>query len=641
MRFSPRFLDELRDRVRVTEVVGRKVRLIRRGHNHVGLCPFHNEKTPSFSINEQKGFYHCFGCGAHGDIITFVMETEGLTFPETVEQLANQAGMPLPARDAHEEEREKTRRSLYDVMELAAVFFESELQGARGKKALAYLEGRALTGSGVAPFRLGFAPESRSALKEHLTGKGVSLDEMIEAGLLIAPDDGSPPYDRFRGRVIFPIADGRGRIIALGGRTLDPEGTPKYLNSPETPLFRKSAVLFNLGQARKAVGQGALLVAVEGYVDVIAMVAAGFGGAVAPLGTALTEEHLGMMWRMAPEPILCFDGDAAGQKAAFRSLDLALPLLEPGQSLRFAVLPEGEDPDDLIRAKGAGAMQSVLAEAQPLSDVLWRRESEGHDLTTPERRAGFEGRIMGFANQIADPKVREHYRRLYQERIRELFGGAPAAKSGGLREWRPPMPRRKWGEAPNPARDHRESRAFSGQASDALKRSLAARASSHAVISSVRLLEALLLAVLNHPFLLEAEVETLSALAIEDAQLDKLRSELLHAASSGQTLDSQGIRDHLTDRGMGAVYQVMEQRPLLRGMPFTQAGSAMATVREGWAHAIRRYRKLTDLEDERISAAAAMKSDDTEESRLRLDEVDKAQKSPEGSEAGPPDSSAI
>ena len=640
MRFSPRFLDELRDRVRVTEVVGRKVRLIRRGHNHVGLCPFHSEKTPSFSVNEQKGFYHCFGCGAHGDIITFVMETEGLSFPEAVEQLAGQAGMQLPARDAHDEAREKTRRSLYDVMELATAFFENELKGTRGKKALSYLEGRGLTGAAVAPFRLGFAPDTRHALRDHLKAHDVAIDDMVEAGLLIVPDDGGQPYDRFRGRVIFPIADGRGRIIAFGGRTLDPEGQPKYLNSPETPLFRKSAVLFNLSNARKAVAQGAQLVAVEGYVDVIAMVAAGFGGAVAPLGTALTEEHLGMMWRMAPEPILCFDGDAAGQKAAFRSLDLALALLEPGQSLRFAVLPEGEDPDDLIRAKGAGAMQSVLAEAQALSDMLWRRESEGHDLSTPERRAGFEARIMGFANQIADQKVRAHYVESFRSRIRELFGG-PAAKAGGGREWRPPQPRRKWGEAPNAARDHRESRAFTGQVSEALKRSLAARASSHAAISSVRLTEALLLAVVNHAFLLEEEIETLSALTIPDASLDKLRSELLHAASSGQTLDSQGIRDHLTERGLGAVYQAMEQRPLLRGMPFTQAGTIPPVVREGWSHAIRRYRKLTDLEEERISAAAALKSDDSEESRLRLAEVDKALKAPEGSEAGPPDSSSV
>ncbi|MBI1210717.1 MAG: DNA primase [Alphaproteobacteria bacterium] len=641
MRFTPRFLDELRDRLRVTDIVGRKVRLIRRGHNHVGLCPFHNEKTPSFSVNEQKGFYHCFGCGAHGDIITFVMETEGLSFPEAVEQLATQAGMPLPARDEREEEREKTRKSLYDICELACAFFEGELKGAKGKKAREYLDGRGLVGPSVAPFRLGFAPDSRIALRDHLKARDVSIDDMVEAGLLIAPDDGSQPYDRFRGRVIFPIADGRGRIIAFGGRTLDPEGQPKYLNSPETPLFRKSAVLFNLASARKAVAQGAQLVAVEGYVDVIALVAAGFGGAVAPLGTALTEEHLGMMWRMAPEPILCFDGDAAGQKAAYRSLELALALLEPGQSLRFAMLPEGQDPDDLIRAKGAAAMHDVLSAAQPLSDMLWRRETEGHDLSTPERRAGFESRMMSLVNQISEQKVREHYRRLYQERIREMFGGpAPAGERGG-RKWQPSGPRRRWGEPPSPARDHREARAFTGAVSDALKRSVAARASANAALSTLRTAEALLLAVLNHPFLLDEELETLDRLTIEDASLDKVRRELLHAASSGQSLDSQGLRDHLTDRGLGGVYQAMEQRPLLRSMPFTQPGTAAQVVREGFTHAIHRYRKRTDLENERILAAAALKSDESEESRLRLAEVDRALKALEGSEAGPPDSSGI
>jgi DNA primase len=307
--------------------------------------------------------------------------------------------------------------------------------------------------------------------------------------------------------------------------------------------------------------------------------------------------------------------------------------------LRFAVLPEGEDPDDLVRAKGASAMQDVLSAAQPLSDMLWRRESEGHDLSTPERRAGFEARILALVAQIHDQKVREHYRRLFLDRLREMFGGPDKGAPGG--KWRPALPRRRWGEAPNPARDHRESRSFAGQVSEALKRSLAARASSHAAISSTRLAEALVLAASNHPFLLEEEAETLAGLTIEDTSLDKVRRELLHAASSGQSLDSQGLRDHLTDRGLGPVYQAMEQRPLLKGMPFTQAGTAAPVVREGFAHAIHRYRKLTDLENERILAAAALKTDESEESRLRLAEVDKALKAPEGSEAGPPDSSGI
>lgn len=641
MRFTPRFLDELRDRVRISDVVGRKVRLIRRGHNHVGLCPFHNEKTPSFSVNEQKGFYHCFGCGVSGDIVTFVMETEGLSFPEAVEQLATDAGIPLPARDERDDEREKARKSLYDICEMACAFFEGELKGAKGKKAREYLEGRGLVGAAVAPFRLGFAPDSRNALRDYLKARDVTVEDMVEAGLLIAPDDGGQPYDRFRGRVIFPIADSRGRVIAFGGRTLDPDGKPKYLNSPETPLFRKSTVLFNLANARKAVVHSGQLVAAEGYVDVIALVAAGFGGAVAPLGTALTEEHLGMMWRMVPEPILCFDGDEAGQKAAYRSLELALPLLEPGQSLRFAVLPQGEDPDDLIRAKGAGAMQEVLAAALPLSEMLWEHEKRQHELGTPEQKAGFEAHIRSLIQKIADPKVKEHYRDEFEVRLNELFGREAKPSVEGRRPWKPPVPRRKWGERPSLAQAHREERAQTGQVSDALKKSLAARASANAAHSTLRLAEALVLAMVNHPFLMDEEVETLAGLTIEDASLDKVRRELLHAASSGQSLDSQGLRDHLTERGLGGIYQAMEQRPLLKGMPFTQGGTAAPVVREGFAHAIHRYRKLTDLEKERISAVAALKADDSEDSRLRLEEVGKALKAPEGREAGPPDSSGI
>jgi DNA primase len=317
-------------------------------------------------------------------------------------------------------------------------------------------------------------------------------------------------------------------------------------------------------------------------------------------------------------------------------------LLEPGQSLRFAVLPQGEDPDDLIRAKGAGAMQEVLAAAVPLSDMLWRRETEGHDLSTPERRAGFEARIMSLVNLISEQKVRAHYSRLYQERIREMFGGPAPANDNKGRKWQPAAPRRPWGQKPTAAQEHRESRARTMGASEALKKSMAARATANAALSNTRRAEALLLAVINHPFLLEEEIETLDRLTIEDASLDKVRHELLHAASSGQSLDSQGLRDHLTDRGLGGVYQAMEQRSLLRsGMPFTQPGAAAHVVRQGFAHAVHFYRKRTDLENERISVAAALKSDETEESRLRLVEIDRALKALEGSEAGPPDSSGI
>lgn len=638
MRFTPRFLEELRDRVPVADVVGRKVKLVRRGRNHLGLCPFHSEKSPSFSVSADKNFYHCFGCGVSGDIITFVMETEGLSFPEAVEQLASQAGMALPVREERDEEREKTRRSLYDVMELAAVFFENELNGSRGGKARSYLDGRNLTGPAVAPFRLGFAPDSRTALKDHLAGKGVLIEDMVEAGLVGAPDDGGEPYDRFRARVIFPITDVRGRVIAFGGRTLDPDGKPKYLNSPETPLFKKSTVLFNLGPARKAAAQGAALIAVEGYVDVIALVAAGFAGAVAPLGTALTDDHLQMMWRIAPEPYLCFDGDAAGIKAAQRGIDLALPLLEAGQSLRFAMLLEGQDPDDLIRARGSAAMQAVLDEALGLADVLWRREIDNADLTTPERRAGAEKRLMDCVREITDPKVREYYRTMMQQRLRELFAPAPFRRAD------PSQGRgQAWGQSrfsPRPGfkPDRPGARpSWIAPVSEAVRRSAAGRGLARMAYPWGMAEEAIVLAALTHPFLLEEFAEALVSLPIAEPQLDKLRRELLHAASLEQPLDCQGLRDHLTQRGFGEICERLERRPMLKSMAMTRRETAAAVVSREFSHSVARHHKLTALGAEHALAADALKREATEENVARLRAITLELQSAFGAEAGPPD----
>jgi DNA primase len=636
MRFTPQFIDELRDRVRVTDVVGRKVKLVRKGRNYTGLCPFHNEKTPSFSVNAEKGFYHCFGCGVHGDSITFVMETEGLSFPEAIEKLAGDAGMALPARDAKADEREAARRSLYDVMELAAAFFQRELEGQRGKKAKAYLDGRQLTGDAVVPFRLGFAPDSRSALKEHLASKDISIEEMVEAGLLVVPDDGGAPYDRFRGRVIFPIIDARGRVIAFGGRTLDPDGKPKYLNSPETPLFKKSAVLFNFGPARAACARGAALIAVEGYVDVIALVAAGFEGAVAPLGTALTEEHLQMMWRIAPEPVLCFDGDAAGIKAAQRGIDLALPLLEPGQSLKFALLPGGQDPDDLVRAKGAAAMQAVLDDAVSLSEMLWRREIGNADLTTPERRAGAERNLLKHIDEIREPKVREHYRLAMRERLRALFQTAePARGQGGSGRREPWQPRFPSGPR-TPVRPGARPQ-WTPPVSEAVRRSVAGQGAAMAQGTTEPSAEALILAALNHPFLLEEHAESLANLPISEEKLDKMRRELLHAASLGHSLDSHGLRDHLRQRGLGDVCERLERRPMLRSMAMTRRETAHAVVLQEFHHVLARHRKLTELEAEHAQAAEALRRDMTEENLARLRAITDELRSTIGAEAGPPD----
>src|SRR5262245_8243004 len=429
MRFPPQFLDELRARLPVSEVVGRRVRLKKAGREWKGLSPFNKERTPSFTVNDQKGFYHDFSSGKHGDIFGFVMDTEGVTFPEAVERLAGIAGLSVPKMTEEAEAQEQRRRTLHDVVELAAKFFEATLASRAGAKARGYLADRGLDPATQLQFRIGYAPSERFALKEHLGALGVSNEDMIEAGLLIAGDDIPLPYDRFRDRVMFPIGDLSGRLIAFGGRALDKDAPAKYLNSPETPLFHKGATLYNGQVARQAAHQGAQVIAVEGYVDVIAMVTAGFAATVAPLGTALTEDQLALLWKMSDEPILCFDGDRAGQGAAFRAVDLALPRLKPGKSVLFATLPDGQDPDDLVRSGGKGAVADVLAGARPLAEMLWMRETASGRFDTPERRAGLEARINTVTAAIAHEAVRKYYRQDLETRLRSLF--APPARAGG------------------------------------------------------------------------------------------------------------------------------------------------------------------------------------------------------------------
>src|ERR1700756_200463 len=430
MRFTPEFLDELRARLPVSEVVGRRVKLKRAGREWKGLSPFQQEKTPSFTVNDQKGFYHNFSSGKHGNIFDFVMETEGVGFVEAVERLAGIAGLALPAATPEAERHEQRRKTLYDVMELAAKFFADTLASRNGAKARGYLGDRGLSPATQLQFRLGYAPPDRFALKEYLGAQGIPTEDMVEAGLLVGGDDIPLPYDRFRDRVMFPITDLRGRVIAFGGRALEKDVPAKYLNSPETPLFHKGDNLYNLASARQAAHNGAQLIVVEGYVDVIAMVTSGFAGAVAPLEAAWTKNQLALLWKMADEPILCFDGDRAGQKAAYRAADLALPFLAPGKSLRFALLPEGQDPDDLARSGGRGAIEEVIAAARPLADMLWSRELEGGNFATPERRAALEARIKELSNGIRDEVVRRYYRQDLAERLQRTF--APEGGRNGF-----------------------------------------------------------------------------------------------------------------------------------------------------------------------------------------------------------------
>src|SRR6201996_7858916 len=437
MRFTPEFLEEIRARLPTSEVVGRRVKLKKSGREWKGLSPFQQEKTPSFFVNDQKQAWFDFSSGLNGNIFDFVMKTEGVSFPEAVERLASMAGVALPVATPDAARQEQRRRTLSDVMELAAKFFADTLASRNGAKARGYLADRAILPQTQVQFRLGYAPPDRFALKEYLGAQGIPVEDMVETGLLIGGEDIPVPYDRFRDRVMFPITDVRGRVIAFGGRALEKDVPAKYLNSPETPLFHKGDQLYNLFTARQAAHDGAQLIVVEGYVDVIAMVSSGFAGAVAPLGTALTENQLALLWRMADEPILCFDGDRAGQKAAYRAADLALPHLKPAKSLRIALLPEGQDPDDLARSGGRGAIEEVIAAARPLADMIWSREIEGGSFATPERRPALEARIGELANTIHDEVVRRYYRQDLAQRLQNTFAPEPARfanRSGCNRE---------------------------------------------------------------------------------------------------------------------------------------------------------------------------------------------------------------
>jgi DNA primase len=421
------FLDELRTRVTLSSIVGRKVTWDMRKSNMAkgdfwAPCPFHQEKSASFHVDDRKGFYYCFGCHAKGDAVTFVKESENLGFMEAVEILAREAGMPMPARDPKAAERADRRTLLQQVMDEAIKFYRLQLKTAAGAEARTYLsQKRRLTEAAWDRWDIGWAPASRHALKDALAAKGIAPDLMVASGLIAKADDGSL-YDRFRARIIFPIKDTRGRPISLGGRTLDPNVQAKYLNGPETELFDKGRNLFNHSPAREAAGKGKPLIVAEGYMDVIALSEAGFTAAVAPLGTAVTEEQLRMIWKIADEPIMALDGDKAGIAAAQRVIDLALPLLEAGKALRIAILPGGMDPDDLIKAQGAPAMQGVLDQAKPMVQLLWQRETEGRIFDSPERRASLDKTLRGHLARITDPSIRNHYAEEMKRLRLDLFG---------------------------------------------------------------------------------------------------------------------------------------------------------------------------------------------------------------------------
>lgn len=584
MRFDERFLEELKSRLRPSEVIGKTVKLRRQGREWVGLSPFTNEKSPSFFVNDDKGFFHDFSSGKHGDIIGFLQETERLSFREAVERLAAEAGMELPSEDPRAAEREQRRQSLQDWLELAARYFEAALRRPAGKAAREYLARRGLPEDQWARFRLGYAPAGRTNLKDALVQRGARPADLVEAGLLIAPEGGGAPYDRFRDRLMFPITDARGRVISFGGRALNPDEKAKYLNGPETSLFHKGAHLYGLPEARRLLGQGGAetpLMVVEGYMDVVACQRAGIA-AVAPMGTALTEEQMERLWRLQSEPVLCFDGDAAGLRAAYRAVERALPQLRPGRSFRFALLGGGQDPDDILREKGALALRQAMSATEPFVDLLFRKELEAEPLDTPERRAGLKARLRAAAALIKDRDLAEQYREELFARFEQLFPRVRPGQGGGGGSWR--------GGAARPvAAPTREGRA----AAQALARAIDPFAA------------ALAQGAMDHPELLDDHLEALQASGFGDPQLEGLASEIIRLRldwEGGSGLDTTALRRHLAQSGFEAVMREVEKAALRSGAPFLAPGAPLADVKARWSQAFEALTRMAALDDALASA---------------------------------------
>ena len=596
MRYPPSVLDDIRARLPVSQIVGKRVQLKRRGREFVGLSPFKSERTPSFTVNDAKGFFHCFASQEHGDIFGFVMKTEGLTFIEAIERLAGEAGVVLPKPSAEAAQQDDSRDRLIAANEEAARFFEAMLAGPRGRETREYLGKRGVPPDLAKRFRMGFAPDSRNALKDHLTSRGVAIADMITAGLLIAGDDIPTPYDRFRGRLIIPITDLRGKVIAFGGRALAADAKPKYLNSPETPLFHKGSVLFNAANARKAAHETGNIVVVEGYMDVVALAGGGIENAVAPLGTALTDNQLAMLWRMSPEPTICLDGDAAGQKAASRAADLALPQLQPERSLRFAFLPTGLDPDDLMRRNGAEAVRKVLADTSPLIDVLWRRERDLEPLDTPERKAGLERRLAELAKRIADPSVSAQYGQDLRARAKDMLwrqrGGASQLKWHGGGSARAPLDwrtrelaqqRRKPGPPVLPRAAPRE---------ELLRHGVARLAGEVGLVREAVILRTFL----NHPFLLDELAEEIAGIALANPVLRQLRDALLAIHAERSPLDSATLATHLNASGHEDALGLIARAITHKAVRFCEVDAADHDVRMGLRDALAEQHKAELLQ---------------------------------------------
>lgn len=590
--------------VPIADVVGRKVRLTKRGREHTGLCPFHNEKTPSFTVSEDKGFYHCFGCGAHGDVISFVVEQEGLSFPEAVEKLAAEAGLEVPKASPQERQREERRGSLYDVVEEACRWYEQQLAGKDGQAARDYLAGRGIDRETREAFRLGYAPGQRGALRQAMHARGYKDDQLIAAGLLKQPEDGGAPRDYLFDRVIFPITDRRGHVIAFGGRTMG-EAKAKYLNSPESELFHKGRVLYNLARARRAARDTGELIVAEGYMDVIALAQAGFPAAVAPLGTAITEEQIAELWRLADEPTVCLDGDSAGRRAGYRLVERALPQLKPGFSLRFALLPQGEDPDSLVSVQGPQAFRKIVDGARPLAELLWMKQVEGRPLDTPERRAGLRQALMDDVKRIAQTDVQQAYKQEMLQRFDQAFGfqrgrgrrGAGGRGGRGGDRWAPRDQQRRLAPAlgvrqPISQLQHRQE-------------------------------QALIATLVNHPATLLENAEELAEIALVYRDTDLLRRRLLDLAMERQEIDTVEIRGHLRQVPDGAHLETALSREVYRLWPFADPGASVQDARQGLRSLLDLYRDRS-AKDETAEEGRRLAESMNQESLARLEAKRKA-----------------
>ncbi len=619
MRFPPAFLDEIRDRVPISSVIGIRVTWDKRKTNaprgdYWACCPFHGEKSPSFHCEDRKGRYHCFGCSVSGDHFKFLTELDGMSFPEAVEKIAEMAGVPMPVRDAQEERREKERASLTDVMEMATAFFQERLQGAEGARARAYLRDRGLTPATQQSFRLGYAPDSRNALKEHLAARGVPKADIEACGLVRHGDDIPVSYDWFRDRIMFPIPDSRGKIIAFGGRALAPDALAKYMNSPDTELFHKGNVLYNFARARKALAKGGTVIAVEGYMDVIALAQAGFENVVAPLGTALTENQLELLWRMAGEPMLCFDGDKAGLKAAWRAADLALPSVQPGRSARFALLPEGKDPDDLVKADGPDAFRAVLAEARPLADLLWARETAGGVFETPERRAELEKTLRELTGRIRDESTRYHYQQEMRERVLAFFGsqrGSRQGRQGGRQGER--------GQG-RPAAGGQFAAGAGGRTaiSESLSQSALVKRGNEGM--SVR--EAtIIVALINHPALIDENFEHVEFLDLANSDLMRLHAAILDAMAHDMADDRHAVIATIERAGCGDIWErAVGLIRRARQWPALET-AALEDARDAFNQAMHLQRSARTLHKELKQAESALATDPTDENYRHLIEI--------------------